>query len=86
MLYTDKNHESKDVKIHSVKLVVTCDLVNLVHAKAIELYHDITTNFTVWIITPRPLSKSNKHVVRHYIRSPDGMTAMAPYYTQRHQI
>ena len=30
---------------------MTCDLVNLVHAKAIELYHDITTNFTVWIIT-----------------------------------
>ena len=37
--------------IHSVKLVVTCDLVNLVHAKAIELYHDITTNFTLWIFT-----------------------------------
>ena len=36
--------------IHTEKLVVTCDLVNLVHVEAIELYHDMTTNFTVWII------------------------------------
>ena len=71
--------------IHTVMLAVTCDLVNLVDGRAIELYHDMTTNFSAWIIVSRPLSESYKHAVRHYIRSPHDMTAMAPYYTQRHQ-